>query len=381
MSHYLQNGTSFVPCDPAKLNVKALLPAGTFTIGVDPRDNSFFFAKIDDFDMPKRLYGDTTKDAARIMSTFQSRPNSTGVLLTGEKGSGKSLLLKLLAVQAQALGMPTIVINAAYAGDPFFQLIQGLEQPAVIAFDEFEKVYDHKGQEAMLTLLDGMFPSKKLFVLTCNDEFRVNDHMKNRPGRIFYMKEFKGLSQDFVAEYCAENLKNKAYAYNVSIVASMFAEFNFDMLKALVEEMNRYDEPASEAMKMLNIKPYSDASASYTSELWLKGEKLEGEVHNSHEKGSPLATPRMWLEFTPAGKRKKKVAPSPLGGGALADFLATAGDDDDEDSTSVSLVFTPVDQLVRMDPIEGIMEFLDPEKGLTLKMIRRKAAAALPSPW
>ena len=35
----------------------------------------------------------------------------------------------------------------------------------------------------------------------------------------------------------------------------MFGEFNFDMLKALVEDMNRYDEAPDETIKILNTKP------------------------------------------------------------------------------------------------------------------------------
>ena len=80
----------------------------------------------------------------------------------------------------------------------------------MVLFDEFEKVYDSDEQEEMLTLLDGVFPSKKLFVLTCNDKWRVNQHMRNRPGRIFYMLDFTGLDEDFVVEYCHDNLKNLA---------------------------------------------------------------------------------------------------------------------------------------------------------------------------
>jgi hypothetical protein len=35
----------------------------------------------------------------------------------------------------------------------------------------------------------------------------------------------------------------------------LFGEFNFDLLKALVEEMNRYNETPQEALEMLNAKP------------------------------------------------------------------------------------------------------------------------------
>ena len=72
--------------------------------------------------------------------------------------------------------------------------MQDIEQPCIILFDEFEKVYDDQDQEKALTLLDGVFPSRKLFIMTVNNKWRVNEHMRNRPGRIYYMLDFAGFS-------------------------------------------------------------------------------------------------------------------------------------------------------------------------------------------
>ena len=163
------------------------------------------------------------------------RDASTGVMLTGEKGSGKTLLAKNVSFEAAKQGIPTIIINAAWCGDAFNSLIQSIEQPAIILFDEFEKVYDKDDQQQILTLLDGVFPSKKLFVLTCNDKWRVDVHMRNRPGRIYYMLDFAGLDHDFIRDYCADNLKAQEHTEAVCKISSLFDEFNFDMLKALID--------------------------------------------------------------------------------------------------------------------------------------------------
>jgi hypothetical protein len=167
----------------------------------------------------------------------------------------------------------------------------------MVLFDEFEKVYSSDEQEEMLTLLDGVFPSKKLFVMTCNNKWRVDQHMRNRPGRIFYMLDFKGLDADFIAEYCADNLKNKDNTDGVLTIGSLFAEFNFDMLKALVEEMNRYGETAQEAMKMLNAKPEFDEGSKYkvtvvpVGSAPLSDDQLDGE---DYWEGNPLMQKRNW---------------------------------------------------------------------------------------
>src|SRR5208337_1938489 len=125
-------------------------------------------------------------------------------------------------------------------------------------FDEFEKVYHEKErQEAILTLLDGTFQTKKLFVMTVNNKFEVNANMLNRPGRIYYHYEFDGLDAEFIREYANEQLSDDLLKYIEQLVhvAGIFWKFNFDMLKAIIEEMNRYSESPEEVMKYLNTKP------------------------------------------------------------------------------------------------------------------------------
>jgi hypothetical protein len=194
-------------------------------------------------------------------------------------------------------GIPTIVINASWHGDKFNSFIQTITQPCAILFDEFEKTYDRDEQEAILTLLDGVFPSKKLFMLTTNDKYRVDFHMRNRPGRIFYMLDFKGLDSEFIREYCQDNLKNKGHIEKIVSIASLFAEFNFDMLKALVEEMNRYDETPQEALRMLNAKPEFDGGSKYSVEVIHNGEVVKGDVRPSVFDGNPLQPKGVEISF------------------------------------------------------------------------------------
>jgi SpoVK/Ycf46/Vps4 family AAA+-type ATPase len=204
-----------------------------------------------------------------MISTFMSRDKSTGVLLTGEKGSGKTMLSKNICNElASKCGVPTIVINAPWHGDKFNTLIQSIQQPCVVLFDEFEKVYDSEQQQSMLTLLDGIYSSKKLFVLTCNDKWRIDTHMRNRPGRIFYYMNFKGLDENFIREYCQDNLNNKEHIDKLVNIASVFSAFNFDMLKATVEEMNRYDETPAQALTLLNVKAEFDSGTQYEVEVF-----------------------------------------------------------------------------------------------------------------
>lgn len=304
MSYFLKSGNTYKVAAEDAMDIRRELPPGNYVVKADPFGN-LYLEQVDSFEFKGKKYGDNDKNRDRIFNTFMDRKSSTGVMLTGEKGSGKTLLAKTLSIKCADEGIPTILINSPWRGDSFNKLIQDIEQPCMVLFDEFEKIYDSTEQEEMLTLLDGVFPSKKLFMITCNDKWRVNTHMRNRPGRIFYCLDFKGLSQEFIREYCYDNLKDASLVNvdGVCTVGSLFAEFNFDMLKALVEEMNRYNESAQEAMQMLNAKPEFDDGSLYRVTVVPVGatqplteRQLEGSIQ---WKGNPLMEKRWNYGYDP----------------------------------------------------------------------------------
>lgn len=93
----------------------------------------------------------------------------------------------------------------------------------------------------------------------------------NRPGRLFYVIKFTGLNLEFVKGYAEENLKNAAHVEKVCVVAAIFSAFNLDMLKGLIEEMNRYDESPGQSLKWLNVNPEFDYGQKYKLE-WKKSD-------------------------------------------------------------------------------------------------------------
>ena len=289
MTYFLKQGNSYSVSKKEALDLHHQLPVGNYVIKKNDLTGSLYLEGIDKFEIKGKIYGDTVSRADRILYTFGARSASTGVMLTGEKGSGKTLLAKMLSIKGYDLGIPTIVINQPWCGDAFNAFIQSIEQPVIVVFDEFEKVYDSQEQEKMLTLLDGVYPSKKLFVLTCNDKWRIDSQMRNRPGRIFYNIEYKGLDADFIREYCEDTLEAMEHIEKIVGIAGTFDQFNFDMLKALVEEMNRFQEAPQNSMEMLNIKPEYGSDCRYKIKLIVDGEDMaESNLEDKEWHGNPL---------------------------------------------------------------------------------------------
>lgn len=341
MTFFFRNGSAFRPTDESALDMYTELPVGNYLVAQQPVTEVLYFEKIDDFTPHGKLYGKTDKHATRIINTFKERGLSTGALLSGEKGCGKTLLARVISERCAKEGIPTIVINQPWVGDAFNQLIQSIQQPAIVMFDEFEKVYDREKQESILTLLDGVFPSKKLFLLTCNDQYRIDKHMRNRPGRIFYSIEFNGLEREFIVEYCKDVLTNTSHIDDICKVAAMFDQFNFDMLKALIEEMNRYDEDPYEALEILNAVPQSD-SGSYEINLVVGGKQID----------KSTLWPRT-LTGTPVTHREIRI-----------DYTVNGGEDSVEvdSSSSDETAYFLISDLKSVDEATGAFTYVN-EKG------------------
>lgn len=259
MAHFLRSGNTYSVYPGNALDISETLPKGNYVLKFNPMQG-FFLEEIESFRMPKKIYGDCLRQCERILNTFQQREGNTGVLLVGEKGSGKTLLARQISISSD---MPTIVINTKFEGDSFNSFLGSITQPCIILLDEFEKTYDRDSQEKILTLLDGTYQSKKLFLLTSNDKWRLDDNMKNRPGRIYYLFEFKGIDEDFIRQYCADNLRDGSKLEGVLSVSRMFDVFNFDLLASIVEEINRYGEDPEDLVQILNAKPEYSGRQNY----------------------------------------------------------------------------------------------------------------------
>ena len=94
MTYFIHSGNTYRAIPGTSIDPINSLPPENFVLKHNPF-SGFFLEQTPEFTLPKKLYGKTKFHASRILNTFNQRQSNTGVILMGEKGSGKSLLSKI----------------------------------------------------------------------------------------------------------------------------------------------------------------------------------------------------------------------------------------------------------------------------------------------
>ena len=240
-----------------------------------------------------KVYGNIDEIIDRISDHYKEcGDSSTGVLSVGHAGSGKTILLNHLSKYCrEKLNLPTILITKAPvelsfkkiddgeadAGLQFLQFIRDLP-PCLIAFDEFDKTFEVDQQNLLLTMYDGAFTSKKIYIHTANSINRISDKLTGRPNRIFYKIEHGSIGNDFIREYCIDNLNDTSKIVEIIEQSYRFNPFTVDMLRAIVFEINNHKEPIYKSFKYLNLegsRGFNSISYNITATRSDSNEKLK----------------------------------------------------------------------------------------------------------
>lgn len=204
----------------------------------------------DSFTLPSYLFGDPAKIVHRVTTTFKSRDRNLGVLLSGIKGNQKTTTAKFIANQTD---LPVYLITEPFTGAKFQDFLNKLPM-SVIFVDEFEKVYStDELQQEFLTILDGVFQGKKLFLFTTNST-DINQFLKNRLSRIFYHYKFDNLSDEVIDEIIERELKHKEYETSLRTILTTLGNVSIDVLLNFIDEINRFKTDPKDLVKGLNIE-------------------------------------------------------------------------------------------------------------------------------
>ena len=219
----------------------------------------------------EKVYGVHESKIIKVMRAFKDFTRNLGVILSGDKGIGKSLFARMLSQAAIGYGHPVIVVDQYVPG--IHNFIEEIEQECMVLFDEFDKTFPsgngnngnngmgndgQSPQASLLSLLDGVSSGKKLFAVTCNRFHNLNEYLINRPGRFHYHIRFDYPVAEEVETYLKDKLA-KEYWGEIDKVVNFAGKvnLNYDCLRAIVYELAT-GEKFESAILDLNILNVND---------------------------------------------------------------------------------------------------------------------------
>lgn len=248
------------------------IPVGTWRVAFSPTSGHSLVSVNDLSVKDNKIYGEHEKKVSKIVRKFTSSNRSLGVILSGRKGIGKTMSISMLSQELAKLSIPTILVQDNFPGLPDF--IESIEQEVLVVFDEFEKKFpvdrddsyekDACNQTDFLSLFDGISSTKRLYAVTVNETRELSNFMLGRPGRFHYHIKYTDLSIESILEYLKDNLSVELSEGDLKKISqtAFIRNFNFDMLRALCEELN-FGSGIEETFEDLN---FSDSNRGEESE-------------------------------------------------------------------------------------------------------------------
>ena len=255
MANFIKNGNNIIPF-PKGLEYE-LEPGKVYDLLIKTvwGEQVTRFTLNGEMNLPPTVY-QTKKDKIfidRVLKNFNSsEKNTTGVLLTGDKGTGKSVTAKVLAEKAQ---LPIIVINPDMEEKYLEEFFKEFDQPVCILFDEVDKNFS---TQKMLTFLDGMHKTaKKLVIMTANDEDNLSNYIKNRCSRIRYYRHYSMLedAKEYAELICDEKgIDNKEEI--VDFIVKNIKYPSIDNISSFIDEViftKEWNLSLNEVLEFMNI--------------------------------------------------------------------------------------------------------------------------------
>jgi hypothetical protein len=264
MKKVLKYDSSYRVISGDGIEILDTLPAGIYELKA-AKNEGFWFEKMALAKFEGKVYGDQDRITNKVVARFDAvSGRNLGVLLSGKKGTGKSLFAKNLAVKMSEK-LPVIIVKVNY-GVGMLSTISSIQGKAMVVFDEFEKMFraecdgnsqadDIREQEKALSFFDGVETrQEKLLVLTVNDPASLSKYLLGRPGRIYYHFRMGTPTIEEIEEYLKDNLSDDVKDNRAQLASRLAAmSVSWDALSAVATELN-YGSTMDETMADLNLR-------------------------------------------------------------------------------------------------------------------------------
>ena len=236
--------------------IRPELRPAVYSVGYSMMGGFFLNKKSDKLSEPERIYGAVDRRVNKVLNTYRSSTSSFGVLMSGDKGSGKTMTSSIIANRAmEELNLPVVLVEDSFDASGLASFIERLGE-CVVFFDEFAKRYDGSNEEqgSLLSLFDGTGSTRRLIMMTENNKSDINRYMLNRPGRIYYHFEYGRIEEETIKEYCTEQGIEDNVVEQICLRREKSREFSFDILQAIVREYKLYGTDIETLCEDLNVE-------------------------------------------------------------------------------------------------------------------------------
>ena len=219
-----------------------------YTVGVDQFQRFYLAPKASSFTFNHKIYGLEDAFINHVVRTYENTTGNLGILLSGMKGSGKSVTSKQIC---QKLGNPVILVDANIEGVGVF--LNSISQDITIFIDEYEKTFKESAE--MLPIMDGSLNSahRRVFIFTTN-ELYIEKNLLERPSRIRYLKKFTNLNPEVIEEIIDDMLIHKQFSKDCLNFISMLETITVDVVKTIIEEINIHNISPAGLESFMNVK-------------------------------------------------------------------------------------------------------------------------------
>lgn len=224
------------------------------------------FSENGELNLPSKIYEleEDVKFKTRVLNNFTKYDRSVGVMLAGTKGTGKTMLAKIIAKESN---LPIIIVDSDYPASQLTKFFKQFTTPVCIIFDEVEKNFN---TQKMLDFLDGVEKTtKKLVLMTCNELSAVSEYLQDRCSRIRYVRKYTPTYNLAFLPILIESKNIKNSEEVCKFVKERFKLPSIDNMNAFLNEVKDLEDEnisLDEIVKYMNINVKEASSDIITEE-------------------------------------------------------------------------------------------------------------------